>query len=179
LYLVSATEIKDAERLFPVLFRGQIRQIQSVMAGQEIIKSVKDILNNYMNRHKLRKTQERFKILEYVYKMDKHFDVDELHKFLLQNDFIVSKATVYNTLELLLKAGLVKKHYFSDHAAYYEKSYFNKSHDHIIVRDEDGTVHQIIEFCDPRIELIKKDLEKITGLSIDDHDLYFFAPLKK
>jgi len=149
------------------------------MAKSEIIKSVKDILNNYMSKHQLRKTQERFKILEYVYSLDKHFDVDELHKYLKEKDFVVSKATVYNTLELLLKAGLVKKHYFHDHAAYYEKSYFNKSHDHIIVKDENGKTVQIIEFCDPRIELIKKDLEERTGLSIDDHDLYFFARDKK
>jgi len=149
------------------------------MAKPEIIKSVKDILNNYMNKHQLRKTQERFKILEFVYSMDKHFDVDELHRFLKEKDFVVSKATVYNTLELLLNAGLVKKHYFNNHAAYYEKSFFNKTHDHIIVRDENGNVLKIIEFCDPRIELIKKDLEKITGLQIEDHDLYFFAKPNK
>ncbi|NPA42577.1 MAG: transcriptional repressor [Chlorobi bacterium] len=149
------------------------------MAKPEIIKSVTDILNKYMTRHHMRKTQERFKILEYVYDFDTHFDVEELYRYLKEKDFAVSKATVYNTLELLLKAGLVRKHYFNDNTAYYEKSYFNKSHDHIIVRDDEGNVEKIIEFCDPRIELIKNDLEKIMGVEIDDHDLYFYAKAKK
>ena len=149
------------------------------MAKPEIYKSISDILTKYVSRKKLRKTHERYRILEFIYDMDKHFDVDELYRKLKENDFSVSKATVYNTLELLLDAGLVRKHHFNNNTAFYEKSYFNHSHDHIIVLDEDGNVEKILEFCDPRIDAIKKDLEQYMNIEITDHDLYFYAKRKK
>ena len=65
----------------------------------------------------------------------------------------VSRATLYNTIELLLKCSLVRKHQFTqDNQASYEKCYFNKQHDHLILIDSG----EVIEFCDPRIETIKK-----------------------
>ncbi len=148
------------------------------MGQREIIKSITDILHKYLIDNKLRKTQERFKILEFIYSIDTHFDVDQLYQMLKNNDFSVSKATVYNTLELFLEAGLVRKHFFSNNAAFYEKSYFNKSHDHLIITDKKGQVEKIIEFCDPRIESIKKDLEENFNVKINDHDLYFYVQKK-
>ncbi len=145
------------------------------MAKPEILKSIKDILDKYVAKKNLRKTQERYRILEFIYDLDKHFDVDELHRKLKESDFSVSKATVYNTLELLLDAGLVRKHHFSNNTAYYEKSYFNKAHDHLIITDRNGKVEQIIEFCDPRIDAIRADLEQHLNIHISDHDLYFYA----
>ncbi len=145
------------------------------MAKPEIIEMVKQILTKYLRKQKLRKTPERFRILERVYEEDGHFDVDTLYKKLKANGFMVSKATVYNTLELLLHAGLVRKHLFSPQTAFYEKKFFTGSHDHLIILDDEGQVKKIVEFCDPRIEAIRKDLEKHTGLSIENHDLYFYA----
>jgi Fur family ferric uptake transcriptional regulator len=63
----------------------------------------------------------------------------------------VSRATLYNTIELLLTV-LWCKHQFGQNQAHYEKSYFDKQHDHIIMTD----TGEVIEFCDPRIQTIKK-----------------------
>ncbi len=145
------------------------------MAKPEMIEMVKQLLTKYLRKQNLRKTPERFRILEHVYQEDGHFDVDTLYKKLKENGFVVSKATVYNTLELFLHAGLVRKHLFSPQTAYYEKKFFTGSHDHLIILDEEGQVKKIVEFCDPRIEAIRKDLEEITGLPIEEHDLYFYA----
>jgi Fur family ferric uptake transcriptional regulator len=149
------------------------------MAKPEILKNIRDILDHYMRAHNMRRTQERFQILEVVYNYDDHFDVEELYNHLLRNGFMVSKATVYNTLELFLKAGLVRKHHFSPGVAHYEKSYFNKSHDHVIVTGEDGKAEKIIEFCDPRIESIKNDIARLMGIDVFDHDLYIYAKTRK
>ncbi len=149
------------------------------MAKPEIIKSVTEILHKYMEQNKLRKTQERFQILKFIYDWDRHFDVDDLYNHLKESGFAVSKATVYNTLELLLEAGLIRKHHFRNNTSYYEKSYFNHSHDHVIFLDEEGNVKEIVEFCDPRIDSIKADLEKILDINITGHDLYFYTKSKK
>ena len=71
-------------------------------------------------------------------------------------NYRVSRATLYNTIELLLECHLVRKHQFGKNQAQYEKSYFDRQHDHIILTDSG----EVKEFCDPRIENIKKQLRK-------------------
>ena len=84
----------------------------------------------------------------------------------------VSRATLYNTIELLLECSLVRKHQFSnDHQATYEKCYFNKQHDHLILSNSD----EVIEFCDPRINTIKETIEEVFDVTIDSHSLYFYG----
>jgi Fur family ferric uptake transcriptional regulator len=65
----------------------------------------------------------------------------------------------------------VRKHQFGKNQAQYEKSYFDKQHDHVILTDTD----EVIEFCDPRIESIKKTIEEVFDISIDRHSLYFYG----
>jgi Fur family ferric uptake transcriptional regulator len=89
-------------------------------------------------------------------------------------NYRVSRATLYNTIELLLNCGLVRKHQFGQAHAYYEKSYFNKQHDHIILSD----TGEVIEFCDPRIQQIKKTIEEVFNVTVNGHALYIYARKK-
>ena len=69
----------------------------------------------------LNKTQERFSILKEVYTIDKCFDADELYLQMKNNSYIISRATIYNTLELLVESKLVKKHRVGNKKSFYEK----------------------------------------------------------
>jgi len=135
---------------------------------------VRDLLTRHLEKKNQRKTPERYAILKVIYSLDGHFDIDHLYRMFKEKQFSVSKATIYNTLEVLLEAGLVKKHQFGKVQAFYEKSIFNSNHDHIIMLDE----YEIVEFCDPRIEAIKKDYEEALNISIESHSLYFYAKKK-
>jgi len=67
---------------------------------------------------------------------------------------------------------LVRKHQFDGQSmARYEKSYFDKNHDHVILTD----TGEVKEFCDPRIQIIKKTIEDVFDIDIHNHSLYFYG----
>lgn len=88
--------------------------------------------NEYLMQHKLRRTPERFAILEKVFEMSSHFSIDLLHQQLDGNGYHVSRATVYNTIELLIKAGLVRRHTFESQSPQYEKIVGLTKHYHLV-----------------------------------------------
>ncbi len=101
-------------------------------SNQKLRKQVKDEFMDYLTLHKHRKTPERFAILDHIYSIKGHFDMDSLYKSMIDVNFRVSRATLYNTIELLLDCGLVVKHQFGANVAKYERAYGNENHDHLI-----------------------------------------------
>ena len=93
---------------------------------------VRQKLSQYLEAKKLRKTPERYAILDKIYATSEHFDVDLLYEMMSESEYRVSRATVYNTIDLLVDAGLVRKHQFGNHPAQYEKSYNMVNHHHLI-----------------------------------------------
>lgn len=86
----------------------------------------------YMIAHKLRKTPERYAILEKVFDMASHFSIDTLHNLICADGYTVSRATIYNTIELLIDAGLVRRHTFGNQAPQYEKIAGLSKHYHLV-----------------------------------------------
>lgn len=140
-------------------------------AKEETINLVKEIFRAYLKEHNQRQTPERFMVLEEIYKADGHFDADDIFFHMKDGGTRVSRATVYNTLDLLVECGLVQRHQFGKNQYYYERAYAYQQHDHIICHD----CGAVMEFCDPRILEIQNMMEKIYDFDIKGHSLHFFG----
>ena len=116
---------------------------------ESIVVAVERILDNYLEMNHHRKTPERYTILRAIYGINGHFTLEELNDHLAQVlNFPVSRATLYNTLNLFLELRLVTRHRFQG-TTKYEACYDNNSH-----------CHQICTICGKVTEIKSQEIKR-------------------
>ena len=124
--------------------------------------------NEYLDMHDLRRTTERYAILERILNINGHFTIEELQQMIDSQGFRVSRSTIYNTVELLIDAKVLRRHVFEGMQAQYER--ITLPHTHLVCT----TCGKVKEVRDPNFAAFM-NARRFNAFNIDHYSLYVYG----
>jgi len=133
------------------------------------------LLKKVLQSEGLRYTKQRQAIWNEINGSKEHRNVDEIYFSIIKSGIKVSRATVYRTIDVLVKNSLVKKIDGLDSGSLYENRLDRKHHDHMICVE----TGKIIEFYNKDLENLQDQIAEEKGYKIVRHvHQLFVKPIK-
>ena len=138
-------------------------------------KVISKILIKILKSEGLRYTDQRQAIWDEIRNSNEHRDAEDIYLKLKERNVKVSRATVYRTIDVLVKNRLVRKMDVGDGRSLYEPRLDNEHHDHMICLD----TGDIIEFYNKELEDLQDTIAKKHGYKVIRHvHQLFVKPIK-
>ena len=140
------------------------------------MKISESVLKNILKNEGLRYTIQRQMIWDELKNSKEHRDAEDIFLELLKKKIKVSRATVYRTIDVLVKNSLVRKMELGDGRALYEPKLKNEHHDHMICTE----TGKIIEFFNEELEALQDKIVNDHGYEMVRHvHQLFVRPINK
>lgn len=134
-------------------------------------KALQEVLRRYLRDHNLPVTHQREEIAAAIFNSNAHLSVGEIERSLRESGVRAGKATVYRTLDLLVRAGLVQEHDFGEGFKRYEPLVADRHHEHLICLN----CGKVVEFSSDRIERMKQLIADEHGFRHHHHRLEIYG----
>ena len=121
----------------------------------------------FIRGHGLRVTAERQALFEEIFSHHRHLDAEDLLGALRERGIAISRATVYRNLELLARAGMVRKHRLGQGRFLFEHVHAGLEHDHLVCT----ACGQVVEFQSPGIAALQVEICRAHGFEPRRHGL--------
>ena len=131
----------------------------------------KEKFEKFVAQERLRRTEQRDKILDTFMATERHVTVQELYDLVRSRHKGIGYATVARTVKLMCDSGVCRQVDFGEGALRYEHKYGHNHHDHLIcVR-----CGRFEEIYSPKLEKIQHELVKKHGYVQESHKLDIFG----
>ena len=138
-------------------------------------KVISKILIKILKSEGLRYTDQRQAIWDEIRNSNEHRDAEDIYLKLKEKNVKVSRATVYRTIDVLVKNRLVRKMDVGEGRSLYEPRIDDEHHDHMICLD----TGDIIEFYNKELEDLQDTIAKKHGYKVIRHvHQLFVKPIK-
>ena len=143
--------------------------------GYILSKAFSKILVKILKSEGLRYTDQRQAIWDEIRNSNEHRDAEDIYLKLKEGNVKVSRATVYRTIDVLVKNRLVRKMDVGEGRSLYEPRIDDEHHDHMICLD----TGDIIEFYNKELEDLQDTIAKKHGYKVIRHvHQLFVKPIK-
>ena len=147
------------------------QNIDRIFLSDSEKKEIRQTFIEYLKTHDMRATPERIAILDEIYTTDFHFEADDILTRVRAKGIKASRATIYRTIEILEKCGLIRKARFGEIQAYYEHTFGRHHHEHMRCTQ----CGKVIEFLCPEIEELQDEICKQHDFKMTNHILHLFG----
>ena len=130
------------------------------------------IFGRYLREQGLPVTQQRMAVADAIFSSSRHQSVEDLESVLRAKNFRMGKATIYRTLDLLVRSGMVEEHDFGEGLKRYEHRLSKDPVHHHLICTESG---EVIEFRSEELQRIVEETAARHGFRPTHHKLVIFG----
>jgi len=130
------------------------------------------LFRRYLKQQGLPVTQQREVVADVLFTTHEHLSVEDIEARLKERGERIGKATIYRTMEILVRSGLVEDHDFGDGFKRYEHLFGQQPvHDHLVCTH----CRKVTEFRSPELQRIQDSVAREHGFTPTRHRMEIYG----